>query len=64
MNFDEWKNEAVGEGLNNCEMVRSAWNAALDQARIECVKNEPRPGGGVGARTCFEIRDAIEDLSV
>ena len=39
----------------------SGWNDAIREAILECTKDEPR-GIGVGARYCFEIRDAIEEL--
>lgn len=62
MLFEEWWKEESGWGgellLSEGNLAMSAWNAALEQARLECVKRDIC----MEDRTCLQIRDAIEDL--
>lgn len=65
MNFEEWwENESGwgGDMLAEGQLAKEAWNAALSQARIECLANAARDDGSVGARNCIEIREALFDL--
>lgn len=69
MKFQEWwVSETLDGGalmeirqLEERQLAEAAWNAALYQARLECVKLGPTDTG-FRDRDCFEIRNAIEDL--
>lgn len=48
---------AQERALRNARMQGRA--QALSEAIRECEKTAERDGGTVGARTCFEVRDAL-----
>ncbi|MCP4256588.1 MAG: hypothetical protein GY774_03565 [Planctomycetes bacterium] len=40
-------------------LLNETWNSAIYAAMKECTYSAKRQKGSVGARTCFEIKDAI-----
>ena len=40
-------------------LLDAVWDRAIRVAMAECTVNAKRQKGSVGARTCFEIKDAI-----
>ena len=54
MTYQDWAKEHNIDS-DECEL---AWNAAIFQAKLECVKRKD----GCIPRNHTEIRDAIEDL--
>lgn len=49
---------------NERMVALQAWNAAIGLSMQECTVAAERGGGTVGARNCFEIKDAIEQLHI
>jgi len=59
-----WNRRTASETPSAHASVLSAKMNAYSNAMAECLKSEHRDSGASSARTCFEIRDAINKLFI